>query len=65
MYMYIKSAGIDMKKIYERHVGMVMGITIGGAVFSSLTGTALQNTAFMYAIRVAYMTGMVGYTRQA
>lgn len=52
-----------------RNVGMVMGIAIGSAVFSNLnqyftaqlglTGKALQNTAFMYAIRAAYMTGMI------
>lgn len=51
-----------------RNVGMVLGIAVGGAVFSnlskyyslhlSLTGKALENTAFMNALRVAYLTGV-------
>jgi len=47
-----------------RNVGMVMGIAIGGAVFTSLryhfAGLAGfdENSAFMYALRIAYLTGM-------
>jgi MFS family permease len=50
-----------------RNAGMVMGIAIGGAIFSnltkyymshlSLTGQTLENTAFMNALSIAYVVG--------
>jgi EmrB/QacA subfamily drug resistance transporter len=52
-----------------RNVGMVLGIAIGGAVFTNFrryfltlpntSGTPLENISFMYAIRIAYLTGMM------